>query len=259
MMAETQQATVAQIHSMLSLHRPVTAAHTSGYPAASVTTATPGVATNLPAVTSGQKRKLSSTKVSTDTAAPSNSGVSSPVDLVVAAFLEHGIDVKKDPSALQLHFPKPTQEMIEAYQMEIVKAARAGSLPELKRLHAEGNSLNCCNRFGESLLHMVCRRGDVEIVRFLVEEAHVPMLQRDDYGRTPLHDACWTSKPRFELVKYLAGKLPELLCVKDVRGHMPLDYVRKEHWGVWCKFLVDNKDLLRPKVQTQSNKRAKLT
>jgi len=70
---------------------------------------------------------------------------------------------------------------------------------------------------------------------------------RDDFGRTPLHDACWTSLPRFELVRYILQKEPGLLHVKDVRGHVPLNYVRKEHWDVWCDFFLQNKELLLPK------------
>lgn len=59
----------------------------------------------------------------------------------------------------------------------------------------------------------------------------------DDYGRTPLHDACWTPNPNFETISLLLEKDPWLLSIADCRGSTPLAYVRKAHWGVWIGFL----------------------
>jgi hypothetical protein len=59
----------------------------------------------------------------------------------------------------------------------------------------------------------------------------------DDYGRTPLHDACWTPNPNFETISLLLEKDPWLLSIADCRGSTPLGYVRKAHWGVWIGFL----------------------
>jgi hypothetical protein len=72
------------------------------------------------------------------------------------------------------------------------------------------------------------------------------LLAQDDYGRNPLHDACWSAEPQFELVRLIIEKHPELLCVGDVRGHTPLNYVRRQHWGEWCNFLMENRALLQP-------------
>lgn len=197
------------------------------------------------------KRKLSDStgdeKNSTDdTTSTSNHGTGNrnPVDYMQVVLEGRGYDLANSPFHVGMPFIKPTQEMIDAYTLDAVAAARAGNIPELRRLHSRGVSLQCCNRFGESLIHHVCRRGDLETVRFLVEEAGVSLLIRDDYGRTPLHDACWTSKPRVDLVQYIAEKEPALLCVKDVRGHLPFSYARQEHWGIWHKFLKENTALL---------------
>ena len=59
----------------------------------------------------------------------------------------------------------------------------------------------------------------------------------DDFGRTPLHDACWTSEPNFDSIRLLLDQDPWLLCIMDCRGSTPLGYVRKAHWAVWIGFL----------------------
>lgn len=174
----------------------------------------------------------------------------SPADYALRIFKENGYDLVEDPAVVTLPFLRPTDKRIAAYTLESVNAVRLENITELRRLHSSGLSLDCCNRFGESLVSMACRRGNADVVRFLVQEAEVPLLLRDDYGRTVLHDACWTSAPKLELVEFLIQQIPELLCVKDVRGHAPLDYVRNEHWDEWTLFLQERKGLLRPKLSS---------
>ena len=86
--------------------------------------------------------------------------------------------------------------MIDAYTMEVSMAARKNDIKTLRELHA-------CNKFGDSLLNIACRRSNTKIVKFLLEEAKVSVFLRDDTGRTPLHDACWTATPNFEIVDLL--------------------------------------------------------
>eukprot|EP00586_Coscinodiscus_wailesii_P014662 CAMPEP_0172493128 /NCGR_PEP_ID=MMETSP1066-20121228/24478_1 /TAXON_ID=671091 /ORGANISM="Coscinodiscus wailesii, Strain CCMP2513" /LENGTH=308 /DNA_ID=CAMNT_0013263129 /DNA_START=277 /DNA_END=1203 /DNA_ORIENTATION=+ len=137
------------------------------------------------------------------------------------------------------YFLKPTQEQIDGYTNEVVQAARACDVDALRSMHKSGLTMRLCNRFGESLIHMACRRGNAEMVSFLLDEADVSLRVRDDYGRTPLHDACWTSEPCFDVMKILMKKEPSLLFVSDKRGHTPLQYVRREHWVQWVSFLKD--------------------
>jgi ankyrin repeat protein len=106
----------------------------------------------------------------------------------------------------------------------------------------EGTLFQCCNPFGESLIHMACRRGSFEVVEFFTKEANVDIKCRDDFGRTPMHDACWTSNPNFELIELLVTLCPELLSLTDVRGHSPLQYIRREHWPLWLSFLEKHQD-----------------
>jgi Ankyrin repeats (3 copies) len=197
----------------------------------------------------GMKRKLSDKHVD-----PCLVELQSPADFVLAVFKANHFDVIENPSLAQLvPYVKPTPAMIDAYKIETIRMVREKKLDELRKSHQEGDVLNCCNRFGESLIHLACRRGCTEIVTFFVKEAGVSLYVRDDYGRTPLHDACWTAEPTFDLVEFLVNEAPELLCIKDVRGHTPLNYVRKEHWSEWLDFLESRKEMLRPKVTLAYN------
>lgn len=69
----------------------------------------------------------------------------------------------------------------------------------------------------------------------------------DDLGRNPIHDACWTHKPNFELIKLLVVACPDLLYIADNRGFTPLDYVGKGCWREWRRFLNDHQDVILPR------------
>jgi hypothetical protein len=148
---------------------------------------------------------------------------------------------------------KPSQEEIDSYDMKVVTAIRNADIPLLRTMVKEGKSLNACNRFGESLIHMACRRGDLTLVNFLVNEVRVRVDVRDDYGRTPLHDACWTPAPNFAVMDVLVRAVPpELMLTEDVRGHSPFQYARQEHWHVWVQFLQERQKLLLTRLSTAS-------
>jgi hypothetical protein len=171
-----------------------------------------------------------------------------PEKHLFAVLKSEGITPVQTVSSLEIksYFLEMTDDNIAAYGTDIISAVRQRDVPTLRRMHQEGRILQCCNRFGESILHMACRRGHLDIVRFLVDEGGVSFRVCDDYGRTPLHDACWTREPEIELVKMLVTACPDLLLFKDKRGFTPLAYVRRDHWGQWCEFLEENRELLRP-------------
>eukprot|EP01031_Cornospumella_fuschlensis_P027897 gene27897-33691_t len=68
----------------------------------------------------------------------------------------------------------------------------------------------------------------------------------DDVGRSPMHDACWRAEPLFSIIAILLDHNPFLLLFQDGRGDTPLHYVRSQHWGQWCAFLVTNQDKYWP-------------
>jgi hypothetical protein len=106
----------------------------------------------------------------------------------------------------------------------------------LRRLLDAGLSPNPCNKHGESMIHMVSRRGDHKLLRILLE-AGCSLQVTDDYGRTPLHDACWRAEPSFEAVQLILDSDKHLLHLLDCRGAAPLSYVKKENYAQWIDFL----------------------
>jgi hypothetical protein len=156
-------------------------------------------------------------------------------------------------------YEAPTPEQIEAWTQDVLAAVRASDVEALRAVRsARGDvSLRCRNRYGEGLLHVACRRSrdPVRVVRYLLDEAGLNPLVRDDYGRTPLHDACWRGEPDFGLVGALLGAEPRLAHAVDVRGHRPFEYARREHWGAWRAFLDGRRDLFVPPPSSSSSSR----
>lgn len=175
----------------------------------------------------------------------STSSSSSSVDV---ADDEKDVAARRTTTQLQpLHeheFLHPTEEQIAAYNTHIIAAVRASDIYALRTMHNNGQTLGCCNRYGESILHMACRRSNPHVVAFLLKEAGVSPRIRDDHGRTPLHDACWRGTPEYSIVKLLLTVEPRLAFAKDVWGHTPFMYARREHWGAWNEFLDRNRDLI---------------
>lgn len=138
---------------------------------------------------------------------------------------------------IQNFFHEPSPKDIESYDIATTSAIRNRNIEKLREIHKSGKSLQGCNKFGESLVHMACRRGFTDVVRYLINEAGVKVNIRDDFGRTPLHDACWTSQPNYDLVDILIREEPRLIQISDKRGFTPFQYTRKEHWDRWRDYL----------------------
>ena len=172
--------------------------------------------------------------------------LSNPQDLLLNYLRQQGYKAyTRKSSSLSDFFLEITPEHVEAYSTELVKATRDRNIALLREMHKEGKTLQCSNRFGESLLHMACRRGYTDIVRFLIKEAQVTLRVKDDFGRTPLHDACWSADPNFDLMELIIEHDPDLLLIEDVRGHSPFSYARRSHWKEWSEFLTARRDRLR--------------
>lgn len=161
-----------------------------------------------------------------------------PVSFVQFCLRSRGLNGDiRDFDSTHDHFLKTTDEHLASYELDIIQAVRKNDIEYLRAARDNGKSLQCCNVFGESICHLACRRSSVDLVSYLVTEGKVSLNVRDDYGRTPLHDACWKMDPNFELVDLILDLEPELLLIADKRGHSPLDYCRREHWGAWVIYL----------------------
>ena len=166
-----------------------------------------------------------------------------PIDVVKDALSSRGEDATIKPTVdMPADFFVESEEM---YIQEAVDAVRSNDVEALKRLAEAGSNLQCGNRFGETLIHLACRRSHTDVVTFLVKEAGVSIKVRDDYGRTPMHDACWRATVDVDLMDLLMETCPELLLLSDKRGHTPLDYARREHWEVLIPFLNERKHKFR--------------
>ncbi|KAL7531000.1 hypothetical protein ACHAXR_003794 [Thalassiosira sp. AJA248-18] len=160
-----------------------------------------------------------------------------PLDIVKEALSSRGAKPDTKPSIdMENGF---FHKITDMYDQEVVNAIRSNDVESLRKLHANGINLQCGNRFGETLIHLACRRSQLNLVSFLVKEVGVTLRVRDDFGRTPMHDACWRAEPNLELLDMLLDLAPELLMLSDKRGHTPLDYARREHWDVLKPFLLE--------------------
>lgn len=137
----------------------------------------------------------------------------------------------------------------EGYTTEVVGAIRSNDIAALRYMLEKGQSFNVCNTNGEYLIHLACRRSQPETVEFLINEAKVRCNVRDNMGRTILHDVCWKSSPDLQMMSaVLKLARPELLLAKDIRGHTPFDFARKQHWKQWIDFLLQNQDEIQQRL-----------
>lgn len=174
----------------------------------------------------------------------------SPQEYLTQVVTKYGMDATpRDSLQVQDFFVEYTPEQVEAYDANVLNAIRSQNIEKLREFHSNGRPLQCSNRFGESLLHLACRRGFVDVASFLILEANISVQVRDDYGRTILHDAAWACEPNFELIEMILTKCPDLLFMKDRRGHTPTSYARQSHWTAWKQFMSDKPaELLLPRV-----------
>ncbi len=146
-------------------------------------------------------------------------------------------ELYQPPHQLNDFFLEVSEEHLAAYQADLISAIRNGDIETLRSIKKSGRSLQGSNRFGESIMHIACRRGAPDTVSFLMNEGGCTLRVVDDYGRTPLHDACWQTEPDFKLIEIILDAEPSLLLHKDKRGHTCLEYARRENWGIWIQYL----------------------
>ena len=146
-------------------------------------------------------------------------------------------------------FQRVTVDRVRGYDLETVKAVRENDFAELVCLNARGKRMDSCNRFGESVVHLAARRGSAQCLRFLIRQ-DINVRVCCDSGRNPLHDACWTSSPNFEVVLMLIQEWPDLLLIQDKKGYTPLKYIPRDCWAEWNTFLDTHQESLRPKLFT---------
>jgi hypothetical protein len=130
---------------------------------------------------------------------------------------------------------------VNPHSLALLKAVRENDLATIRHMHeVEGLSLQCSNKFQESLVHTVARHGLSEILLYLKHEAGTSLRVCCDGGRNALHDACWINAPNFDVIRILIEDSPDLLYILDKRNFTPLDYVPKDAYKVWNEWLQEN-------------------
>lgn len=145
------------------------------------------------------------------------------------------------------YYNTPTTLQRASYQSRLIQAVSDTDGIKIRQMLASGLSPNPCNAFSESLVHAVCRRGLPELLQVFLQAGACVHIS-DDYGRTPMHDACWSAQPCFETIFTLLHQGPGMLHMQDARGSLPLAYVHKDHWPVWVTFLESHRDVFWPLV-----------
>jgi hypothetical protein len=175
-----------------------------------------------------------------------NIPILSPQTYLDAMIRFQGYSTRKFMALQSAYYNKPTPLQQASYHVHLINVVKAFDYDLLESIMGAGVSPNPCNMFGESLVHMVSRRGDAKALHIMMEHG-CSVQVADDYGRTPLHDCFRAIEPAFDVAEYILEIDVRLMHMTDCRGASPLSYVRKEHWGFWIEFLENKKDIFWPK------------
>lgn len=163
-----------------------------------------------------------------------------------------GYSISKRKTLDTGYYAKPTELQNASYNQYLSNLARNGKIDKLRKIMECGISTNPCNAYGESLIHLVSRCCSPETLQVLLD-AGASLQVSDDYGRTPLHDACWRAQPCFEIVEKIAGFDINFFLLADQRGSTPLAYVHRHHWEQFNAFLDSKKDEWWPEIHTKND------
>lgn len=178
--------------------------------------------------------------------------VESPQDVLERILTERGygsgssVRCKAEETCYDFR-PSPLQ--LASFGTELVKAIHNSDVDKLDELLGTGISPNPCNQFRDSIVDLVCKRGNAPIFGCLVMHG-CDLRVCDGFGRTPLHHSCWASDFSTEIAEIILRTDRQQLLMEDKRGQTPLEYVRPDQSQDWIDFLEDHADLLFPKGGT---------
>ncbi|XP_055938959.1 diacylglycerol kinase zeta-like isoform X1 [Argiope bruennichi] len=117
------------------------------------------------------------------------------------------------------------QEMMNLANIDLIAAAKMGSLEQVARLHSEGHSLMERDHEGRTALHHAAFIGNVDVVRYLVAYAPISVLDAQDeiMFHTALHRA--------------VTRMDKVICSILVSGGASLDIRDKQ--GYTAQELAD--------------------
>jgi hypothetical protein len=167
----------------------------------------------------------------------------SPQEFLDTALRLRGYSTERYTTINSGYSNMPTKLQLASYDVHILKMIiRDKDEHRVRQMLTCGISPNACNKYGESLLHKVCKSGLDKLLQvFLNCGADIQIS--DGAGRTPMHDACHGSKPSFKTFELLLKRDPNLIRMMDCSGVLPLAHVRKEQYGAWNAFLASILDI----------------
>jgi hypothetical protein len=139
--------------------------------------------------------------------------------------------------------PSPLQ--LASFGTELVKAIHTSDVDRLGQLLDCGLSPNPCNQFRDSIVDLVCKRGNFAVFQCLVQHG-CDLRVCDGFGRTPMHHTCWASDFSADIAKLILDCDWLQLLIEDKRGQTPLEYVRPDQAVDWIDFLESNQDRYFP-------------
>ena len=139
--------------------------------------------------------------------------------------------------------PSPLQ--LASFGTEVVRAVHHSEVEKLGQLLSTGLSPNPCNQFRDSIVDLVCKRGNAPVFRCLLEHG-CDLRICDGFGRTPLHHCCWAAEFCSEIATMILQVDPQQILMEDKRGQTPLEYVRAEQAAEWIEFLEDKANRFFP-------------
>jgi hypothetical protein len=149
------------------------------------------------------------------------------------------------------YYREPTPLQLASYDKHVLKMivlhVHYGNSKGLHDVLSCGISPDACNKYGESLLHRVCKAGNKKLLQVFLE--HGASVQfANDYGRTPLHEVCLATKPCFINFEQVLKQDPHLIFLTDVLGATPFSYIRMEHYDPWIRHLEGILDVYWPRL-----------
>jgi hypothetical protein len=157
----------------------------------------------------------------------------------------HGYSTRQYRALDSAYYNTPTALQLASYDVHMRSVILRDEGALYKALVC-GLSPNACNQFGDSLVHKVCRLlGDYDLFQ-VVFQAGCSLQCADDYGRTPMHDACWSADPSFGVFETLMQEDIHMFYMQDNRGFLPLSYISAEHKKDYINFLDAVKDVYWP-------------
>lgn len=203
---------------------------------------TPTVARNNKAQSNYKKRNASAGK---------SARVESPQDVLERITSLRGMVFSDNGNSLRIKSERacydtsPSPLQLASFGTELVKAIHLSDVEKLGRLLATGLSPNPCNQFRDSIVDLVCKRGNSIVFKCLVEH-RCDLRVCDGFGRTPLHHCCWASEFSSDIASSILETDLQQLFMEDKRGQTPLEYVRPEQANDWIEFLENNANKFFP-------------